>query len=228
MMKILINILLLLAIHQFAFTQITDTLPVHNDTNSIKTENLPVLADTIHYNDTSIKNTAGGKDTVIKKKVHSPQQATIRSAIIPGLGQIYNRKYWKVPIVYAAIGIPGYLFFDNKRWYKKTRYALSIVANNRYTADSLSQVDPQLKALVTLKAEGSLINYRNQFRRNMDYSVLFTLVMWGLNIVDATVDGHLRGFDVGDELSLKIKPALMPGTMAPGVSLVVNFKQKNK
>ena len=129
-----------------------------------------------------------------------------------------------MPVVYAAIGIPAYLFFDNKNFYKKTRYALSIVANNRYSADSLSKVDPQLLPLVTLRAEGSLINYRNQFRRNMDYSVLITLLMWGLNIVDATVDGHLKGFDVGDELSLKIKPVLMPGSMSPGVSFVVNFK----
>jgi hypothetical protein len=224
MMKILINFLLLLVIHQFAFSQITDTLPLHNDTNSIKTENLPVLADTIHYNDTVIKHTTDGNDTVVKKKVHSPKQATIRSAILPGLGQIYNRKYWKVPIVFGAIGIPGYLFFYNKKYYNASRYALSMVANEVTDPVQLAKVDPQLKALVALKAKGSLLNYRNQFRRDMDYSVLITLLMWGLNIVDATVDGHLRGFDVSDELSLQIKPALMPGTMAPGVSFVVNFK----
>ncbi len=223
-MKIFLNILFLLAAHQLVYSQITDTLPFTSDTNSIATQELPVLSDSIHYNDTVLKKTGHLTDTLIRKKVHSPKQATIRSAILPGLGQIYNKKYWKVPLVYAAIGIPAYLFFDNKNFYKKTRYALSIVANNRYSSDSLSKVDPQLLPLVTLRAEGSLINYRNQFRRNMDYSVLITLLMWGLNIVDATVDGHLKGFDVGDELSLKIKPVLMPGSMSPGVSFVVNFK----
>ncbi len=224
MMKILINILPLLVIHQFAFSQITDTLPIHNDTNSIKTENLPVLKDIIHYNDTVIKHTAAGQDTIIKKKVHSPQKATLYSAILPGLGQVYNKKYWKVPIVYAAIGIPGYLFFYNKKYYNASRYALSIVVNGRYTEDSLSKVDPQLRPLVKPGFESSILSYRNQFRRDMDYSVLITLLMWGLNVVDATVDGHLKGFDVSDELTLKIRPVLMPGTMNPGISFVMNFK----
>jgi hypothetical protein len=58
----------------------------------------------------------------------------------------------------------------------------------------------------------------------MDYSILFTILMWGLNVVDATVDGHLKGFDVSDELSLSIKPSSLAGTMTPGVSLVVHFK----
>ena len=225
MMKTLINIVLLLFIHQFAFSQITDTLPLHNDSNNVKTENLPVLADTIHYNDTIIKKTAAGLDSVVvKKKVHSPQKATLYSAIFPGLGQIYNKKYWKVPIVYGAIGIPAYLFFYNKKYYNASRYALKVVVSGTTNADSLSKVDPQLRALVDRKAEGSILNYRNQFRRDMDYSVLITLLMWGLNIVDATVDGHLKGFDVSDELTLKVRPILMPGTLTPGVSFVVNFK----
>ncbi len=208
-MKILINILLLMVIHQFVNGQIKDTIPVR-DTTALK--------------DTLILQAPVIKDTVAKKKVHSPRTATLRSAIIPGWGQIYNKKYWKVPIVYAAIGVPVYLFSDNKKWYNRTRYALSVVANDSYTPDSLAKVHPQLLALVERKASGSLINYRNEFRRNMDYSVLFTLLMWGLNVVDATVDGHLKGFDVGDDLSMKIKPVMMPGSMNPGISLVLNFK----
>ena len=201
-----------------------------SDTNSVKTENLPVLADTVHYNDTVIKKTAAGADTIVKKKVHSPQRATIYSAIVPGLGQVYNKKYWKVPLVYGAVGIPGYLFFYNKKYYNATRYALAIVANHTYRADSLAKVDPQLRPFVTPDRDysGSLLNARNEARRNMDYSVLVTLIMWGLNIVDATVDAHLKGFDVSDDLSLQIKPAIIPGTMIPGVSFVVNFKQKSR
>lgn len=223
MMKIVLNILLLLILHQCALSQITDTLPL-GDTNSIKTANLPVLADSVTYNDTLIKSTAAGLDTVVRKRVHSPRRATIYSAILPGLGQVYNKKYWKVPIVYAAIGIPGYLFFYNKSYYNKTRYALSIVANGRTRPDSLAKVDPQLLPLVRAGNPQSLLAYRNEFRKNMDYSVLITLIMWSLNIVDATVDAHLKGFDVSDELSLKIKPTLMQGSGAPGVSLVLNFK----
>ena len=222
MMKIVLNILLLLVIHQCAFSQITDTVPSYE--NNIETDRIPVLSDSVSYSDTIIEHTPAGLDTIVKKRVHSPQRATIYSAIVPGLGQVYNRKYWKVPIVYAAIGIPTYLFFYNKSYYNKTRYALSIVANGRTSPDSLAKVDPQLRPLVAQNASGSLLAYRNEFRRDMDYSVLVTLLMWGLNIVDATVDGHLKGFDVSDELSLKIKPALVPGSTVPGVSFVLNFK----
>jgi hypothetical protein len=218
--------LLLLIIHQFVYSQIPDTArDVTIDTVNVPTEKLNVVPDTIQYNEKVVTKTATGKDTVIiKKKVHSPRQATIRSAIIPGWGQVYNKKIWKVPIVYAGVGIPGYLFFDNKRWYNRTKYALSIVTNGRTNPDSLAAVHPQLKTLVERKAEGSLINYRNQFRRDMDLSILITLLMWGLNVVDATVDGHLKGFDVGDDLSMKIKPSLMAGNFGAGVSLVVSFK----
>jgi len=229
-MKIFINMVLLLIIHQFVYSQVADTVPpakrdVTVDTVNVPTEKLNVVPDTIQYNEKVVTKTATGKDTtVIKKKVHSPRQATILSAIIPGWGQVYNKKIWKVPIVYAGIGIPGYLFFDNKRWYNITKYAISVVANELTDEESLSKVHPQLRPLVDRKAENALINYRNQFRRDMDLSILVTLLMWGLNVVDATVDGHLKGFDVGDDLTMKIKPSTMAGNFGGGISLVVSFK----
>lgn len=222
MMKILLNIVLLLVVHQVLYSQLPDSIPVYRDTVLPEpSEKLPVLSDTTEYNDTTIVKTSKGLDTIVKKKVHSPRKATLRSLMIPGWGQIYNKKYWKVPLVYGAIGFPAYLFFDNRKWYNKTRYALSIVVNERYdNLDSMAQLDPQLRALVDRKAQGSLVNYRNQFRKNMDYSILFTLLMWGINIVDATVDGHLKEFDVSEELSLHVKPSMVPGTMADRKSVV--------
>jgi hypothetical protein len=233
MMKIFVNILFFTFLFSYGYGQIipdstgrsrADTIP------GLPKETIPVFADTIHYNDTSVIKTALGKDSiVVKKKVHSPRTATIRSLIIPGWGQIYNKKYWKVPIVYGAIGFPAYLFTYNRKWYNRTKYALSIVANDRFTGadaeDSLSKVHPDLLFLVNSRNLGSLVTYKNQFRRDMDYAILFTILMWGLNIVDATVDGHLKGFDVGDELSMKIKPTLMQHSMTPGIALVVNFKK---
>jgi hypothetical protein len=226
MMKTFIHILLLLVIHQVLYSQIPDTLPRTRDTiREIPTDKLPVLSDTTQYNDTTIVKSSKGTDTIVRKKVHSPKGATMRSLIIPGWGQVYNKKYWKVPLVYGAIGFPAYLYFYNRKWYDRTKYALSIVANNRYEdIDSMNRVHPQLKALVDAQAQGSLVNYRNEFRKSMDYSILFTLLMWGLNIVDATVDGHLRDFDVSEDLSLKIRPSMLQGTMVPGISVVVSFK----
>lgn len=230
MIKVILHILLLLFVHQVVLAQlpVPDSVRIVRDTTVPQPkQEFPVLSDTTQYNDTVIvTNAAGIADTTVKKKVHSPRQATLRSLIVPGLGQIYNKKYWKVPIVYAAIGIPVYLFFDNRAWYNRTRYALTVVVDSSLFADpaALAKVHPDLRPLVDAKLQGSLVNYRNEFRKDMDYSILFTLLMWGLNIVDATVDAHLKGFDVGDDLSLKIKPSLQRGYTSPGVSLVLNFK----
>lgn len=178
--------------------------------------------DSLIVKDTSGTITIGGKtdtsnvkktDTAVRKK-HSPRKAALYSAILPGLGQVYNKKYWKLPIVYAAVGIPIGLYFNNKTWYDRTRYALAVVGSPNPSQDSLDAVHSQLRPLVDQKAQGSILRYRNEFRRNMDYSILFTLLFWGLNIIDATVDAHLKGFDISDDLNVRIRPALLPGNAA--------------
>jgi hypothetical protein len=154
-----------------------------------------------------------------------PRKAAILSAILPGLGQAYNKKYWKIPIAWAAVGIPIYTFFDNQRWYHKTQYALTVIdvdPNDPSYQGMLDQVDPKLQYFVINKKEPSLTNYRNEFRKDMDYSILFTLLFWGLNVVDATVDAHLKGFNVNDNLSMQIMPAIVT-PQSIGVSLVFKF-----
>jgi len=146
----------------------------------------------------------------------------VLSAVLPGAGQVYNKKYWKVPIVYAALGITGYLYFYNKSWYQKCQYALAVVTNGSAdNPDSLNMVDPKLQGLVLYGDQTDIINYRNEFRRNQDYSALFFLLFWGLNIVDATVDAHLKDFNVSNDLSFRIKPALLQGS--PGISVVFDI-----
>jgi len=162
------------------------------------------------------------KDSISRRK-RDQHRATIYSAILPGAGQAYNKKYWKVPIVWAAVGIPAYAYFYNKEWYNKCQYALAVTVNGS-TGDSLSKVDPALLPLVLRGDETSIINHRNEFRKDQDYAVLFVLLFWGLNIVDATVDAHLKGFNVNDNLSMKVKPTFMPGPyMSAGVSLVFDL-----
>ena len=166
------------------------------------------------------------QDLLKTKPKQDPHKASIYSAVLPGAGQVYNRKYWKVPIVYAALGIPAYAFFYNKQWYNKCQYAL-VVQSNGSSADSLQAVDPKLRQLAgdygNPSATNSLVNYRNEFRKNQDYSALFFLLFWALNIVDATVDAHLKGFNVTDDLSLQIKPAMLMGTRAAGISFVFDL-----
>ncbi len=163
------------------------------------------------------------KDSLAKPK-HDPHKATLRSLIIPGWGQAYNREYWKIPLVYAAVGIPIGTYFYNNTWYKRTRDAYVIVVN--VDTAHYKNINPKLFYNGQPLDAGSLQNYRNEFRRDRDYSILVTLFAWGLNIVDATVFGHLKNFDVSDDLSLKIQPAFDPVSKVTNVGLVFNLKKK--
>ena len=69
----------------------------------------------------------------------------------------------------------------------------------------------------------SLQNYRNDFRRNVDYSVLVFMLIWGLNVVDATVDAHLKDFNITDDLSLQVKPGYLPIANTAGIGIVLNI-----
>jgi Family of unknown function (DUF5683) len=158
------------------------------------------------------------------KKIYSPKKAAMLSAIFPGLGQIYNKKYWKLPIVYGAMGISAGIFFYNLSNYRdarfayKAKYKASLPPPQQDSTDYF-KIKDNLKPL----SLESLRFYRNQFRRDIDYSAIFFIVMWGLNVVDATVDAHLKAFDVSPELSLRIKPGHSDMAGTNGVSLVLNF-----
>ena len=161
-------------------------------------------------------------DSLIKAQ-HSPRKAAIRSAIIPGWGQIYNKKYWKVPIVWGALGVTGYIFFHNLYTYKdlKFSYAAKYEASvPPYDSTNYKQIKPQY---LPIDPE-ALRAGRNQYRQYIDYAAVFFIVFWGLNIVDAAVDAHLKAFDISPDLSLKIKPNYNPLAKAGGVSFVFNFK----
>lgn len=156
-------------------------------------------------------------DSLRKKRIRS---VTRRAAILPGWGQISNRQAWKLPFVYAAIGIPAYLFFDNRNQYKSLREAYILKTDNDPTNDQL--IPENFKAL----SANSLKFYRDQFRRNVDYSVVAFIAAWGLNVVDATVFANLRDFDVSDDLSLKIAPQYNPLLRSAGVHLVIKPKHQ--
>jgi Family of unknown function (DUF5683) len=160
--------------------------------------------------------------------VHSPRKAAIRSAILPGLGQIYNKKYWKLPIVYGALGVTGYIFVDNVKTYKEYRHAYGV--RFRYgqpTATSADTADYNaLLPLYRIVGVEALRTSRDRFRQYIDYSVLFFVLFWGLNVVDATVDAHLKGFDVSPDLSIYIKPGRSEMAGTNGLSLVMPLGQK--
>jgi hypothetical protein len=159
-------------------------------------------------------------DTVIKKK-HNPKIATFRSAVLPGWGQAYNKKYWKIPIVYGALGTTAGVFLYNIKTYRLLRKAVIYRLDKDTSNDNL--IAPEFATLST----EAIRFYRNAYRQNIDYSVLVFLVFWGLNVVDATVDAHLKAFDVSPDIGMKVRPGINQTTNGVGLSLVFFFKDKN-
>lgn len=208
-------IVLILSIPMLALSQHKDSLIVKNTGKVVASSNVNKSNWVYKYDSTG-------------KRVYEPRKAAILSAIIPGLGQAYNKKYWKIPLAWAAVGIPIYSYIYNRRIYQHIQYALT-VANLDPTDASyqamFDKVDPKMQYLVERRSTNSLSNYRNEYRKDMDYSILFTLLLWGLNVVDATVDAHLKGFNVNDNLTMQVRPAIT-SPQSIGVSLVFKFADK--
>jgi hypothetical protein len=174
-----------------------------------------------------VDSTAPEGQKVKKVRVYNPKKAALRSAILPGWGQIYNKKYWKLPIVYGALGTSAGVFFFNLKTYKDTRFAYRVKYNMRVNGTDSSlynQIPDYLKPL----QEGSLRSYRDSYRRDIDYSVIFFVLLWGLNVVDAAVDSHLKSFDVSPDLSFRFKPGYSEMAGTSGLSFVVYVDKKKQ
>lgn len=198
--------------------QQTDTANRKLPATAVVADTLPVRVDSLGTAATPVRESK--VDSVVR--VHSPRKAAIRSAIIPGWGQIYNRKYWKLPLVYGALGTTAGIFKWNLDWYRRTRFAYAVTVNK--DTGNFGRVHPELRYFVDRNQAGSLQNARDGYRRNLDYSVIFFLLFWGLNVVDATVDGHLKAFDVSPDLSLKFRAGYSELAQTNGVGLVLTFK----
>ena len=153
---------------------------------------------------------------------HNPKIATRRSALIPGWGQAYNRQYWKIPIAYGIIAIPVVMYVYNNDYYKKMKFAYEARYKEEVLNDNsdVPKIDPELVNLPI----NSLLNYRNQYRRDRDYSVLFFLIAWGFQVADATVFAHLKQFDVSNNLSMQVKPQIDPFLKNAGLTFTLQLK----
>jgi len=164
----------------------------------------------------SIVNCSAQTDSV-KVKVHSPKTASWL-ALVPGAGQIYNKKYWKLPIVYGGLGVSSYLIY--RFGSETTMYRKEILARANNEVDKLN---PDLTGMTY---EG-LSSERDKSRRNMEISIAACAIVYILSIVDASVDAHLFYYDISDNLSLGVKPKIdfqpITRTTAPSVALVLKF-----
>lgn len=159
--------------------------------------------------------------TILLKK-HSPNKAATFSAIIPGLGQVYNKQYLKVPIIYAGGIALIYAIQWNHKQYQ--RYLKAYKLESDTSAITKSEFNG-------LYSSDNLIVLKDYYRRNRDFSAIGLVALYAANIIDAYVYGHFYNFDVSDNLSLHVNPYILPihnqFSVKPfaGVSLTLNFKK---
>ena len=146
------------------------------------------------------------KKTAKAQKPHSPKKATIMSALLPGLGQIYNGKWWKVPIVYAGLGGLGYLVYNNNYEYRSYLHAYEYKTGDLPDGVTLNEHEADL---ANRYAESQLQTYKESYRRDFEFYTILTIAWYGLQIVDACVDGHLYTYDISDDISFKVEPAII-------------------
>ena len=172
------------------------------------------LAIVLFYSKTFSQPTA---DTI---KYHSAKKATIMSACLPGLGQAYNKKYWKIPVIYAGFSVLTYFIIQNGTEYRNFRNAYNIVATGD-TANFNNSYVVRYRGDLTLLQEG-----RNFYRRNLEFTYILSGILYILNIVDASVDGNLYNFEVSDDLSLHFEAVQNQSMWARGPTPAVTLRFK--
>lgn len=177
--------------------------------DSLKQGNI-VKADTSHEADTT------QVDTTLK---HSPRLAALLSTFIPGAGQVYNEKYWKVPVIYAGLITCAILFYKYKgerQNYKNAYYAMTAFSADTNSKTSINyKINKYLgnKTLASLYAydsqwQADLVDGYNYYERYMYLNAFIFAGIYILNIVDATVDGYFYNYDITDKLSMRIEPQM--------------------
>lgn len=167
------------------------------------------------------------EDTIVdlslsNPKVHSPKKAVMFSAVLPGLGQVYNGKYWKIPIIY---GIAGALF---------SYYQYNIYQYNRYFSAyeaELNELDhefnePRFRNRYGTQLGTKLLDYSDYYYRNLERTIIGMFGLYFLNVIDAMIDAHFFYFDISDDLSFHWKPDMYMnplGDQRMGLSLSLKF-----
>lgn len=150
--------------------------------------------------------------------IHSPKKAALMSTILPGSGQIYNKKYWKAPVIYAGAAALGYSLKMNQSKYIEYRNAYKVrLLNGAGTTGNYPKY-----------SDSDLNTLQKYYHRYRDLSVIGLSLLYVLNIIDATVDAHLYNFNVNDEsVSLNVSPSFIAvgnfGQYTSGISLSIRF-----
>lgn len=178
-----------------------------------------VQPDSTITGDTTARNMTLSEPELKREPFITPKKKAMFSAILPGLGQIYNKQYWKLPIVYGGLGVAGYYLVKNTDDYNKYR---RIYAGRLSGREEYFQMESQY-TLEQIKIK------QDEAREYRDLTVLFTVLGYGLQIVDALVFAHLKDFDISDDLAMQIRPTLTPNPFnfyrpAVGMGMVIKFR----
>lgn len=154
------------------------------------------------------------------ENVGQPTKAAFLALVFPGMGQIYNKRYWKLPIFYGGLGAFYFIIQQNHTEYIFARNNLA------YLADG----DPNNDVLIPERFENftvdNWVNRRDRFRRDRDYFIMIGIIWYGLSAMDAAVDAHLKNYNVSTDLSMKIQPDLILNPMnalRPTIGLKMTF-----
>ncbi len=186
----------------FLFVVATPVFAQVSDTLKTDTETVLVVQDTLSN----------------KKEVNplAPSKAAFYSAVLPGLGQVYNKRYWKIPIIYAGMATGVYFYIQNDNDYNRFRDAykrrLAGYTDDEFWGEGTSP----------LVSNDRLIDAQRRAKRNKDMSVVVSIVFYLLNIVDANVDAHLKQFNVNDDLS--VQPVFNIDAVTAGATYGLTFK----
>lgn len=200
-----------------AFSQVeNDSLPLQNPVDSLKT-NLKQQGITIE------------EVSYVQKEINplAPSKAAFYSAILPGLGQIYNKRYWKAPIAWGIIGVGIYNFTNNNDQYNRVRDAFKRrragFTDDEFFALNDGTIDPGNPRV----SDSGLQDAQESLQRNRDLWLVVTIGFYALNIIDANVDAHLKQYNVDDRLGYTIKPYMelneITGDPNYGLAVIVKF-----
>lgn len=170
------------------------------------------------------KTESKAENDSIQKPVHDPHKASIYSIILPGLGQAYNKKYWKIPIIYAGFGVFYYFIDFNNTEYKAWREAYYHAINGDASEPPVNEYEEMYGDRPDV-----LKDQKDYYRRNRDLTYILSGIWYLLNVVDATVDAHLFSWEVDDQLSLRVEPSLTYPAYGfqpagGGIRLTLNFR----
>ncbi|SDX96179.1 DUF5683 domain-containing protein [Hymenobacter psychrophilus] len=162
-------------------------------------------------------------ERLLGMRVTRPQKATLLALVLPGAGQIYNRRYWKLPLVYGGLGGVGYGLY-----FYQTAYREYVDGRDELIADPDKLISTLSGKRVSQETSRANVQRGiNFYRSRRDTFIGYTAVVYGITILDALVDAHLRNFDISDDLSLRLDPTMLPSPgQAPraGLALTLHLK----